>query len=75
MTSLHSISRRIAALAGRVPTPPSEWPEVAFDLVESGADGRPVTTGRLIHDANTPAGWREVPVSIEHTTKGIPSCE
>ena len=74
MTSLHSIRARLTALAGHVPTPPSAWPEVVFPIVETGPTGR-ITTGTLIHDVNTPAGWREVPVSIEHATKGIPSCE
>ena len=72
MASLHNLRARLSALAAHVPTPPSEWPTVEFDLVESGADGRPVTTGRLVHDPNTPAGWREVePHTETQTAKGL----
>ena len=64
MTSLHSIRARLTALAGRVPVPPTSWPEVVFPIVETGPTG-PVITGTLIHDENTPAGWREVPPDTE----------
>ena len=64
MASLHALRARLDALAGRVPTPPSDWPEVVFPIVETGPTG-PVITGRLVRDVNTPAGWREVPPDTE----------
>jgi hypothetical protein len=60
MTGLHSLRSRLAVLAGRVPVPPSAWPAVVFDIVETGPTG-PVVTGRVVRDMATPAGWREIP--------------
>lgn len=71
MTGLHSLRARLTALAAHVPTPPSAWPEVVFPIVETGPTG-PVITGTLIRDANTPAGWREVPPDTEtQIAKGL----
>jgi len=64
MTDLRTLSRRLEALAGRVPVPRSDWPEVAFPIVETGPTG-PVVTARLIRDTSTRAGWREVPPNTE----------
>jgi hypothetical protein len=44
-----------ALLAARVPVPPAAWPLVEFDLVESGADGRPVHH-RAAHSRREHAG-------------------
>jgi hypothetical protein len=71
MAGLHNLRARLSVLAARVPVPPAAWPLVEFDLVESGAAGRPVTTGRLIHDANTPTGWREIPPDTETQNERI----
>jgi hypothetical protein len=60
MTDLRTLRARLEALAGRMPTPPTEWRPVEFPIVDGGPSG-PVHTSTLIRHTSAPAGWREVP--------------
>jgi len=66
VTGLNSLRARLAALAGRVPTPPTEWRRVEFPIMDPGPTG-PVHTSTLIRDMSAPAGWREIAPNTEQT--------
>jgi hypothetical protein len=67
--SLSSLRARLEALAGRMPTPPTEWRPVEFPIMDPGPTG-PVHTSTLIRDTSAPAGWREIAPNTEQNTKG-----
>ena len=66
--SLHQLRTRLAALAGRMPTPPTEWRRVEFPIMDPGPTG-PVHTSTLIRDMSAPAGWREIAPNTETQTR------
>ena len=66
--SLSSLRARLEALAGRMPTPPTEWRPVEFPIVDGGPTG-PVHTGTVVRDTSTGL-WREIAPNTEQNTKG-----